>query len=136
MKVGRIAAFAAILVFVAAVGAGLYLAGSPGEQRLVRFDQQRVLHLTEIRRSIDEYWRTHRSLPARVDEDVIGITMQRVPRDPETDAEYEYELKGDDAYRLCAVFSRASADYMADEFWAHGAGRHCFDFQVTEQEAN
>ena len=133
---GRIAALAAAVVFVAAVGVGLYLAGSPGEQRLVRFDQQRVLHLTEIRKSIDEYWRTHRALPARVDEDVIGITMPRVPRDPETDAEYEYELRGDDAYRLCAVFSRASADHMADEFWAHDAGRHCFDFQVTEHDGD
>lgn len=134
MNVSRTAALIATVAIVIAIGVGLYLAGSPGEHRLVRFDQQRVLHLTQIRQSVDAYWRTHRSLPARVDEDVIGITMKRVPRDPETHAEYEYRVSGDDAYRLCAVFNRASADYLAEEFWAHGAGRHCFEFQVTEAD--
>jgi hypothetical protein len=134
VSVNRIAALGAIVAIVAAVGIGLYLVGSPGEQRLVRFDQQRISHLVQIRKSVDGYWRTHRALPARVDEDVIGITMQRVPRDPETGAEYEYEVSGDDAYRLCAMFSRASADYLADEFWAHDAGRYCFDFEVTEHD--
>ena len=136
MNVSRVAALAASVVIVAAIGIGLYLTGPPGEQRLGRFDQQRVMHLTQIRQSVDEYWRTHRALPARVDEDVIGITMQRVPRDPENDAGYEYEVRGDDAYRLCAVFNRASADHLADEFWSHDAGRHCFDFRVTERDAD
>jgi hypothetical protein len=132
VNVNRIAAIVATVVFVVAVGIGLYFAGSPAEQRLASFDQQRRMNLHQIRTLVDAYWRNHRALPAQVDEDVIGITMGRVPRDPETDAEYEYEAIGDDAYRLCAEFSRASPNSMAGEFWAHGSGRHCWEFQVTE----
>ena len=54
MNVSRIAALVASVVIVAAIGTGLYLTGSPGEQRLQRFDQQRVMHLTQIRQSVDE----------------------------------------------------------------------------------
>lgn len=133
MTINRIALIGATLAFAIAIGIGLYLAGSPAEQRLVRFDQQRISDLMQIRTSIDGYWRTHRSLPSRASEDVIGIPMDRVPRDPKSDAAYEYEVISDDAYRLCAVFSRPSADRLVDDFWAHEPGRHCFEFRVTEQ---
>jgi hypothetical protein len=132
----RTAAIVAAVAFVIAVGIGLYMAGSPAEQRLARFDQQRVADLHRIRNSVGAYWRAQGVLPARVDEDVIGFTLGVVPRDPETDAEYEYQVAGDDAYRLCAVFSRVSPESMAGEFWAHDAGRQCFEFQVTENQAN
>lgn len=136
MSANRVAALGAIMVFILAVGVGLYLAGSPGEQRLFNLDQQRVMHLHQIRNSVDTYWRTHRALPARVDEDVIGIAMGRVPHDPETDVEYEYEIKDGNAYRLCAVFGRKSPESIVDEFWAHGPGRQCFEFQITEYETD
>ena len=132
MNVNRVAALAAITTFITAVGIGLYLAGSPAEQRLMDFDQQRLMHLAQIRNSVDTYWRTHRALPSRIDEDVIGIALSRVPRDPETDVGYDYEVTGDDAYSLCAVFNRVSPESMTGEFWAHDSGRYCYEFQVTE----
>lgn len=136
MSFNRTAAIAAAVAFVIAIGIGLYVAGSPGEQRLARFDQQRLADLTRIRNSVSAYWRTQAALPARVDEDVIGFSMGHVPRDPETDADYEYQVTADDSYRLCAVFSRVSPESMAGEFWVHDAGRQCFEFRVTENEAN
>lgn len=132
MNGNRIAATVAVIAFVIAVGVGLYLAGSPSEQRLARFDKQRIADLVQIRNAINEYWQTNRSLPARVDEDVIGLALPRVPRDPEYDTGYEYEVVGNEAYRLCADFDRESAAYLADEFWAHDAGRQCFTFEVSE----
>lgn len=135
MNVNRIAALTVTTAFVVAVGMGLYLAGSPAEQRLLDFDKQRLMHLAQIRNSVGTYWHTNRALPARINEDVIGIAMSRVPRDPETGVEYEYNVTSDDAYSLCAEFSRASPESMAGEFWAHGSGRYCYDFQVTEHEA-
>ena len=136
MSVDRIAALVATVVVVAAIGIGLYVTGTPGEQRLARFDQQRVVHLTQIRQAVDGYWQEHRALPARVDSAVIGIRLKRIPRDPETDAAYEYAVTSVDGYRLCAVFSLPSAEHLADEFWAHGAGRQCFDFTVKEHGAD
>ena len=136
MNINRIAAIVATIAFIIAVGIGLYFAGSPAEQRLASFDQQRRVQLHQIRTSVDAYWRNHRALPARVNEDVIGITMGRVPRDPETGTEYEYQVTGDDAYKLCAEFSRQSPESMAGEFWAHGSGRQCFEFRVTEESLN
>lgn len=135
MTFNRIAGLVAIVVFLIAVGVGLHMSGSPAEQRLAGFDQQRRTHLARIRNSVDAYWRANRALPSRVDEDVIGIAMGSVPRDPETDIAYEYQVTGDDAYRLCARFSRESPQSMAGDFWAHGPGRHCFDFRVSEHGA-
>ncbi|MEL7535935.1 MAG: hypothetical protein AAFM91_02625 [Pseudomonadota bacterium] len=135
MNIDRMAAVTAIAAFVVAVGIGLYFSGSPGEQRQLRFDQQRITHLKRVKNSIDAYWRTHRSLPARVDADVIGLSLGQIPRDPETNTEYHYEVTGDNAYRLCAVFVLASPEHGADDFWAHDIGRQCFDFRVTESGA-
>ena len=136
MTFNRIATGVAIIVIVIAIGVGLYVAGSPAEQRLARFDQQRLADLTRIRNSVGAYWRAKGALPARIDEDVIGFSIGRVPRDPETDAEYEYQVASDDAYRLCAVFSRASPESVVLNFWIHDAGRHCFEFRVKEHEAD
>ena len=54
--------------------------------------------------------------------------------DPETGTQYVYEATGDNSYRLCAEFSRASVNPLPGDFWVHEAGYQCFDFTLVSTE--
>ena len=121
--VGLLAAVAAL----AAVIAGLYLSGSPGEQRLLRLDEQRVQDLRAISHNIDTYRTARDALPQDLDILVETQRLRRLPVDPVTGARYEYEIVAEDDYRLCAEFDRPSPPSAAiEDFWLHPRGRQCF----------
>ena len=65
-------------------------------------------------------------LPTELSEVVDGQTMRRLPTDPESETNYEYEIADESAYRLCAEFSAASEAGRIDDFWSHSMGRQCF----------
>lgn len=134
MSVEKAAAVLSAVVFVAAVAAGLVVSGSPGEQRLRRFDDQRVSDLMELSRALDAYWDSESVLPASLDLVVDGRRLTRVPVDPATDAAYEYLVDAPDAYRLCADFARPSGEDARGDFWAHEAGRACFSFSAGRDD--
>ncbi|MCM3878878.1 MAG: hypothetical protein ND807_02110 [Vicinamibacterales bacterium] len=112
---------------MAVVVGGLYMIGSPGEERVRKMDQRRLSDLQRIQSAINVYGLRHPSLPVSIDalsqEPGMGIPA----RDPATGQQYEYSPKGEKVYELCAVFERPSDG--AAGFWSHGTGRQCF--QVT-----
>lgn len=132
-----------IMVVVVAI-VGLYIAGSPGQERDYRLDEQRLNDLQEIASSIDLYYEQHGSLPENLD----MLTEERQARnyyirsvtDPETDLPYEYSITSDTAYSLCASFIMPSREepgeyprsvYMGvQEEWGHDAGYYCFDLDA------
>jgi hypothetical protein len=126
--------FAAIVVAAAVVG-GVWVMGSPSEQRLRRMDAQRVEDLRVIAGYVKVYWKRHERVPATLEELSGEPGVRFTSKDPATGAGYEYQAGEGDAYRLCATFARDSDTgegarsllYGGFDEWNHGAGRQCFD---------
>ena len=133
MKKERLAAVAAGVIVACAVVAGLYVGGSPGEQRLLRQDEQRTQDLWAIAGEIDRYWERTGDIPLSLDDVMVGgRRLSEVPLDPVTGEKYKYDPVDPEEfqYRLCAEFARASKDSTRPDFWRHEAGRNCFSLSV------
>lgn len=138
-RVHTVFSAASSVVVVVAVAWGFALVGSPGRSRLERFDQQRLDDLRTIFREIqwlcrdpDAENQLKRSLPRSLDELNTLARHERIHMtDPETGQRYEYTLKGETNYELCATFSRERNADM-DVFWNHPSGRHCFTIDVLD----
>lgn len=137
-------AIIAALAIAASVIYGFTLFGSPANQRNLRFDEQRISQLQQIQDATVNYWQQKRKLPASINDlNVLGYTM---PVDPETGNQYEYAATGDVSFKLCAEFKtsissdearvRSQYSYMMTgvtanpQYWAHPAGRACFDITI------
>ena len=125
-----------VAVVVGCIAYALALTGSPGEQRDIRLDEERVSHLSNIADNIDLYWELNGELPSDL-ADMSGprYFLHRI-HDPERGGRYEYTVIEDNRYELCAVFSSDTADQperdrpFSERAWAHGAGRTCFQLEA------
>jgi len=127
-------AIVAVIVIV-----GFFIAGSPFKQRLVRFDRERVNDLQMIQGQIVNFWINKEKLPASLNDLKDNISGFVAPVDPETGNPYEYRVKGNLTFELCANFNFASKEgainisapayprYGIEENWNHSAGRVCFE---------
>ena len=143
MSGSRRAAFAiaASIAVTGAVVAGLLALGSPGAQRARRLDARRLEDLRSLAGGIEHAWRTQRTLPRSLEELPAGFESSR--RDPETGQEYEYSVRGESRYQLCATFDRDNTedaerpwpgrDPIALSIWTHGAGRSCFELEPSSE---
>jgi hypothetical protein len=127
----RIAAAISTTVVIVALIAGLYLSGSPSEQRLLRLDERRVDDLKQIAITVERFWEEQGELPADLPTLVDGRRLNQLLVDPETGHDYDY-AHTTDTFRLCAVFNRPSEEAETMQFWQHPAGQHCFDFDTSE----
>jgi hypothetical protein len=134
MTVSRVLAAIGSAVVLAAVGAGLYVAGAPSEARLMRLDEQRVLDLRSLAGAIELYRNAEGELPRSLADTVKPQRVWRLPVDPETGDPYEYEVIDTRSYRLCAQFARRSRDSPGMSFWKHDAGMQCFDVPVSARK--
>lgn len=128
------------LVVGVAVIAGFWTAGSPFEQRLIRFDNQRVNDLNSIQSRVINYWQNKDNLPeslSDLEDDLRGFS---VPVDPETNEPYDYKVLGDLTFELCAEFDTNSKDSNQARYsepyptirgesdsWSHTEGENCFE---------
>lgn len=124
----KISAIVAGVIVLTMVVIGLFLVGSPAQERTRRRDQERVSELSMLQNHISTYWQVKRTLPAtlaEVNDETRGI---RVPTDPDPTKMYTYEKVGELSFRLCADFELASMDdeVYFEESWKHTAGRNCF----------
>jgi hypothetical protein len=137
-------------VVAIAIIAGFFVAGTPFKQRLVRFDSQKVQHLSDIQLRIVNYWQDKDRLPASLDDLRDSITGFVPPNDPQSGEPYGYRATGPLSFDLCAVFNltsreamigRSSAERLAvpepagiiGETWDHGAGEHCFSREIDPE---
>jgi hypothetical protein len=132
MSAARLALVGVVIVVAAAVIAGLVITGSPQEQRMLRLDDRRLTDLQRISRTVENYYRDTEMLPAELEMIVNGWTSSGVPRDPETDMSYGYEVLSRTTYRLCADFALDSRPDLQAEFWKHADGRQCFSFDYSD----
>lgn len=138
-----------VVVVILAIGFGFYVAGSPQNQRTVRFDERRTQDLSSLQNQVVNYWQKKNELPKTLDQmanDILGIT---IPRDPKTGAPYEYKVVGSLKFELCAMFETSSLDqnifgpkavparypYPGNEIqtWQHKAERTCFERTIDPE---
>ncbi|EKE07602.1 MAG: hypothetical protein ACD_18C00031G0001, partial [uncultured bacterium] len=124
------------LVVLGSIIAGFFIVGTPQEQRNKRFDNQRVQNLSEIQEQIILYWQQKENLPTNLEELTNDISGFVAPTDPETKHSYEYNVKSDLTFEICANFettvnqeeSKAMGmyDYYSPGYtpqnWAHTTG--------------
>lgn len=142
-KPSKFLAILAAAVVLSGIVAGFFIIGTPGQERLRRFDQQRVSHLQQLQREITNYWQKKNTLPKALGDlkdDIRGFTP---PKDLQTSEPYEYNVLGDLKFELCANFnvlrSSISKNPQYDggpyyegytdpysQNWDHGKGRVCF----------
>jgi hypothetical protein len=131
----QVAGTAVTVAVTAAVIVGIYLLGSPSEERTRRLDERRVQDLSGISQAIDVYWTRQSALPSSLDQLRAETGANVSVSDPVTDARYEFRPIDSDRYELCAIFEGESRDSErggAAGFWSHRAGRQCFQRETTE----
>ena len=125
---------AVVALSVIAVITAFFIVGSPLQSRMLKFDNQRVNNLTELKYQLENYYRQNQQLPA----DLSASQFERFV-DPETNQLSEYQPLTQDQYELCATFSLdAPKDdpyrYGTDEWNFHQAGRQCFKVRISNIE--
>ncbi len=137
LPLAKIFAWGTSALVLVAIIAGFFIMGTPQEQRNKRFDEQRVQDLQVLQSEIINYWQVKETLPK--DLQVLGnsVTGFTAPVDPATKEIYEYEVKDELTFTLCANFASPSGDtkvttpqfdyYGYEANWNHGKGRTCFD---------
>lgn len=148
----KVLAWLGIIVVLSGIIGGFNIVGSPAKQRAIRFDDTRIMDLTNIQYGIADYWQRTGKLPENIKDLNDPIYGYTVPSDPEwnvseTKASYQYIKKGPQSFDLCATFSLSSdvtksnvnrgsgismpAPYPASGGglsgnWDHPAGHSCF----------
>lgn len=138
-----------ILVVAAAVVAGFFMVGSPAQERLRRFDQQRIQHLQSLQWEVVNFWQSKNKLPERLSDLNDSLRGFSVPKDPQTQRDYEYNIKDAQTFELCAIFNKSGNGldgrypvrekipapvgglYQAD-YWQHEAGHACFERKIDK----
>ena len=124
-----------ISLIALAVGYGLYLTGTPGFQRQVRFDERRISDLQQISRGVSSYHTQTGRLPETLEAlkslDFFAPSLS----DPKTGETYEYRVIGEVTYELCAVFESDSSltpspRFPGFESWEYTEGRQCFEREI------
>ena len=133
---------AVALVAASLIGA-FFVVGSPKTARLRNYDRTRVMDLQSIQWQIVNFWQQKERLPVALEELADPLSGFVLPRDPETDAGYDYQPLAQFSFELCARFSAERKDdssAMAGRvpkpaepfgeetfaYWNHGIGTTCF----------
>lgn len=145
----KIFIYAIIAIVAISVAAGFFIVGSPQKERLRRFDDQRVSDLQIIQGQIIYYWQNKGKIPAKLDDLKDPISGFNPGKDPQTGADYGYEVKGKLEFAFCANFNLPSLEsgkptielptyppqYIpsGDSNWNHGAGYVCFERKIDPE---
>lgn len=140
--------YVVIAIVAASIVAGFFIVGSPREERLRRFDEQRVQDLQFLQSEILNFWQAKGKLPdslADIRDDIRGIS---IPKDPQTNSDYGYTSKGPETFELCAIFIRPSIGssemnapkpamprgepFLGGQNWEHGESKMCFERTIDK----
>ncbi|HLP43694.1 MAG TPA: DUF5671 domain-containing protein [Candidatus Nanoarchaeia archaeon] len=110
-KVPNIFRIVAVLIVVASLVTGFVVMGSPGKQRNLRIDGQRVSDLQSIQWQVISYWQQKKVLPDQLEQLNNDISGYYTPLDFETGQPYEYRVISgttNPSFELCANFNLPS----------------------------
>lgn len=141
----QLAAWISLGLVAAVLGAGFWVVGSPADQRLIKFDQERISGLQTIQNQIIFHWSNKGELPASLDGLRDSISGFIPPLDPETGLSYGYQVKSKYDFELCANFKTNNINtgskhgsssimprpmpIMGDN-WGHSQGQVCFSRSI------
>lgn len=130
-------------IVLAALVWGFTLAGSPKNERLRRFDNQRISDLQMIQSYLTDYWQNKNKLPEKLADLNDNLRGVIIPKDPETSLDYSYSIDSLTSLKLCANFAFADQNVSAIDIpavptkptsvfsspiaWQHSAGENCFN---------
>ena len=126
--------FATLATVAVATGAaaGFWVLGTPGQQRLIMSDRQRLEDLNAIANTL--YWQ-NQDQEEYVLPDTLNPDDQR--QDPITQEPYGYSKVDESLYQLCANFATDSSTHKLananNENWQHPEGFHCFELEISQQ---
>ena len=137
----------ALVLVLGSIVVGFGVLGTPQNQRMLRYDSQKVSDLQNIQWQIVKYWQQKGMLPSAITELQDPISGFTVPTDPQTEELYEYKKIDGLSFNLCADFNRAERMMrgyaskvaypepmgMLNSNWQHGAGHHCFSRTVDPE---
>jgi len=132
VTVRGVVAGVAVALVVAAVGVGVYVVGSPAEERVRRLDDRRSQDLGNIAQQVRMFAEQNKRLPDSLQQ--VPALQDESSRDPVTGRPYGYRITGTDTFEICADFDRASDPerfHFTDNTWTHGAGHTCFPQVAT-----
>src|SRR5207244_733873 len=109
-KARVILAWVGAVVVLGIIISGFIVVGTPGKQRAIRFDSQRVSDLSNIQWQVVSYWQQKGKLPASLADINDSISGRSIPTDPENKSEYKYNVKSPMQFELCGVFSLKTQD--------------------------
>lgn len=145
----KIFVYTIIGIVATSIVAGFFIVGSPKEERMRQFDEQRVGHLQFMQSEILNYWIKKEKLPVKLADLEDNIRGVRVPTDPEkTGTAYEYKILGPEKFSLCANFDlptlgtapmtekpmipRSAEPYYGQQNWDHQTGHTCFERTIDK----
>ena len=148
----KIFIYSIIVIVTVAIAAGFFIVGSPQQERLRRFDDQRVSDLQIIQGQIIYYWQNKENLPLTLNDLKDPISGFNPGKDPQTGADYVYNVKSELEFALCADFNLPSFQSSqpsvelptyppqyypnpktADYNWDHAAGYTCFERTIDPE---
>lgn len=140
--------YVVIGVAVLALGtivSGFFIVGTPGQARLARFDDAKIMDLQNIQSQVVYYWQAKQVLPAKLTDLNNSLNYGAVPVDSQTGQPYGYRMTGNLSFELCAVFNAEGGQsvngysapravmleypekFPTQDNWQHGSGEVCFD---------
>ena len=132
--------WAAGIISVLSIAAGVWVMDSPMRQRLLRVDAARVEDMQTLDAAVLLWWGEHKELPADLGMLAAqpGVNLPR--RDPDGGSDYRYRPLDATHYELCAEFATDSGERPArwrlpqSGQWVHPAGAHCFHRSVGDKD--
>jgi hypothetical protein len=137
----RMYAYVVAAVILAAIVSAFFVVGSPNAERVRKMDSMRVDNLMQIQNYVTDSYMAKGTIPASLDQLNDPLRGVSIPKDPKTEASYEYVVKGPLSFDLCANFDlEAKAGDGASDIrvssapypmkggvsWEHPAGHYCF----------
>jgi len=146
-KIPKILAWVLSIVILASIILGFFIVGTPADQRNRKNDEKRIENLQIIQNQIINYWTQKEILPQNISELEDDISGFIVPKDPESELMYEYNIVDSLSFELCAIFKTSSKDFgitsekiipvsIYDSFqqnWNHEAERTCFERTIDSE---
>lgn len=140
-----------VAVVVASIIGAFFIIGSPQQQRLMRYDYQKVNDLQSMQWQITDFYQQKQRLPESLEELKDPLRGTTIPEDPQADKgmAYAYRPLGALQFELCATFNTeneatkdaamarpVAVDVYVDpsmEFWQHKAGEVCFERTIDPE---
>lgn len=142
-RIIRIYFFASLALVIAALIAAFVYSPTPAETRNIRRDNEILNKFSLIDGAIVSYYSEKKKIPGSLEELVNDrrFITEKDTKDRVTGIKFDYKVKNDNTYELCATFqtsNRGEQDQSFDDYlknrWPHDAGYQCLHQGVTAAE--